>query len=140
VFEQIAACRPVNREAVFLAGYSQGGYAVSMIGEQRADQIAGMVLLGSGRRHAKMYLEEAEVVKGLPIFIGAGEKDDPHHFYADVTAQLYGLLGAKVTMETWPDTNHGQGWSWYQKDPTRGEGLKSWLDDVVLSRTKSVQE
>ena len=139
VLEQIAACRPVNRRAVFLAGYSQGGYAISMIGEQRVDRIAGMVLLGSGRRHAKMYLEEAEVVKGLPLFFGAGENDKTHYYLAKVSAQLYALLGAEVTMETWPDTNHGEGWAWYQKDPQRGVNLKSWLDDVVARRSQAGQ-
>lgn len=139
VLEQIAACRPVNRRAVFLAGYSQGGYAISMIGEQRVNRIAGMVLLGSGRRHAKMYLEEAEVVKGLPMFFGAGENDERHYYSAKVSAQLYALLGAEVTMETWPDTNHGQGWAWYQKDPRRGVDLKSWLDDVVARRSQAGQ-
>ncbi len=139
VLEQIAACRPVNRRAVFLAGYSQGGYAISMIGEQRVDQIAGMVLLGSGRRHAKMYLKEAEVVKGLPMFFGAGENDEPHYDSARVSAQLYALLGAEVAMEIWPDTNHGQGWGWYQKDPRRGAGLKSWLDEIVARHTQAGQ-
>ena len=129
--EDLSACRPVNRHAVFLAGYSQGGYAVSMIAEKRTDQIAGMILLGSARRQAKMYLEEAEVVKGLPVFIGAGANDEPHYHWARVSSQLYALLGAQVTMETWPDTNHGQGWSWYQTDPQRGAALKAWMDAVV---------
>lgn len=129
--ELIAACRPVNRRAVFLAGYSQGGYAISMIGEQRVDTIAGMVFLGSGRRHAKMYLEDAGAVEGMPIFFGVGENDEPHHHYAKTSAQLYALMGAEVSMETWPDTNHGQGWGWYVKDPTRGTGLKAWMDNVV---------
>ena len=129
--EKVAACRPVNRKAVFLAGYSQGGYAISMIGEQRVASIAGMVFLGSGRRHAKMYMEEAEAVKGLPMFFGAGENDDPHFHYAVTSAQLYSLMGAEVSMESWPETNHGAGWSWYIEYPARGAGLKDWLDKIV---------
>lgn len=135
--EDIASCRPVNRDAVFLAGYSQGGYAVSMIAEQRAAQIAGMILLGSARRHAKMYLEEAGVVKGLPVFIGAGADDEPHYHWAKVSSQLYALLGAEVSMETWPETDHGEGWSWYQEDPQRAAGLKAWMDAVVARETRA---
>lgn len=137
LLEDLATCRPVNRNAVFLAGYSQGGYAVSMIVEQRVDQIAGMILLGSARRQAKMYLEEAKVVRGLPIFIGAGAEDEPHYHWARVSSQLYALLGAEVSMETWPDTNHGQGWSWYQNDPQRGTGLKAWMDAIVAQSVQA---
>lgn len=137
VLDELASCRPINRRAVFLAGYSQGGYAVSMIAEQRSNQIAGMILLGSARRHAKMYLEEAKQLKGLPIFIGAGELDEPHYYWATVTAQLYTLLGAEVSMETWPGTNHGQGWGWYQQDPQRRAGLKDWLDEVVAKNAQA---
>ena len=50
ILDDVAACRPLNMNAFFLAGYSQGGYAVSMLGEQRIDEVAGLVLLGSGRR------------------------------------------------------------------------------------------
>ena len=116
---------------MILAGYSQGGYAISMIGERRIDQIAGMVLLGSGRRLATMYLPEEDAIKGWPIFFGAGDKDERHFPIAQDSAKLYALLGAEVSMETWPETNHGQGWSWYQKDSKRGAGLKAWLDQVV---------
>ena len=59
-----------------------------MIGEQRVASIAGMVFLGSGRRHAKMYMEEAEAVKGVPMFFGARENDAPHLVYAVTRAQL----------------------------------------------------
>jgi poly(3-hydroxybutyrate) depolymerase len=137
IIDDISACRPVNRRAVFLAGYSQGGYAASMIVEQRAEQVAGMILLGSARRHAKMYMDEAEAVEGLPIFIGAGENDVPHYHYAKTSARLYALMGATVSMETWPDTNHGQGWGWYVKDPARGAGLKAWMDSVVAGRLQA---
>jgi pimeloyl-ACP methyl ester carboxylesterase len=140
VLGEISKCRPVNLNTVFLAGYSQGGYAISMIGEQRLDRVAGLILLGSGRRWAKMYLPDENEIKGWPIFIGAGDKDERHFPIAKDSALLYAVLGAEVSMETWPDTDHIQGWGWYQKDPQRGVGLKAWLDDIVSRRTASTPE
>lgn len=137
VLEDVGACRPLNMNAFFLAGYSQGGYAVSMLGEQRIDEVAGLILLGSGRRLAKMYLPKETEVAGWPVFVGAGDKDERHFPIADNSAKLYALLGAEVSMETWPDIDHFQGWSWYQQDPARGAGLKSWLDAIVARRVAS---
>lgn len=138
ILDDVAKCRPLNMNAFFLAGYSQGGYAVSMLGEQRIDQVAGLVLLGSGRRLAKMYLPDESEIGGWPIFVGVGENDERHFPIADNSAKLYALLGAEVSMETWPGTDHFQGWTWYQKDPERAAGLKSWLDGVVARRMAAV--
>ncbi|NNE06719.1 MAG: hypothetical protein HKN15_13440 [Xanthomonadales bacterium] len=135
--EDVAACRSINQDVVFLAGYSQGGYAISMLGEQRIDEVAGLVLLGSGRRLAKMYLPDENQISDWPIFVGVGENDQRHFPIADNSAKLYALLGAEVSMETWPDTDHFQGWAWYQKDPQRGAGLKAWLDNVVARRMRA---
>ncbi|MDX1460511.1 MAG: hypothetical protein R3348_05590 [Xanthomonadales bacterium] len=137
VLDKLAACAPVNRDVLFLAGYSQGGYAVSMLGEQRIEGFAGIVLLGSGRRLAKMYLPENGELEGWPVFVGAGDRDERHYPIANNSAQLYALLGARVSMETWPGVDHIQGWSWYQGDPDRGAGLKAWLDEVARQRSGS---
>ena len=136
LLKELSACCPVNREIVILAGYSQGGYAISLIGEQVLDEIAGMIFLGSGRTLGKLRLPEAEDIEGLPFFVAAGENDSAHLETAETTALLYALLGAKVSMERWPDTDHIQGWSWYQNDPARAANLRLWLSQVAHGEEK----
>ena len=140
LLNELSVCRPLNREAVILAGYSQGGYAISLIGEQVLDDIAAMVFLGSGRALGKLRLPQAEEFEGLPIFVAAGENDSAHLETANTTALLYALLGAKVSMERWPATDHVQGWSWYQNDPARAASLRLWLSQVVHGEEKVLAE
>lgn len=137
VLDAVSDCRPLNLDALFLAGYSQGGYAISMIGEQGIDRFAGMILLGSGRRLAKMYLPDEREIKGWPVFVAAGDRDERHFPIARDTARLYALLGAEVSLEVWPGVDHIQGWSWYQDDPQRGAGLRQWLAQIVSRRVSS---
>lgn len=131
LLDDIDNCVPIDREKVILAGYSQGGYAVSLIGERVAKTLAGMMILGAGRSSGGEGLPDEGALRGMPIFIAAGEEDYPHGESAEASARVYALLDAQVSLERWPGTNHIEGWSWYQGNVARTAGVRSWLNDVL---------
>jgi len=136
VLDDLEACVPVDRDMVLLAGYSQGGYAATLIGERMLDQLAGLVILGAGRADRAKNLPEKQALAGFPMFIAAGEDDREYGAAAEATAQLYAYLGAHVSMERWPQTDHFEGWRWYQESDLRVAGIRQWLNTVPRARQK----
>ena len=49
ILELVKTCLSINRDALFIGGYSQGGYASANLGERMLDEVAGIILLGAGR-------------------------------------------------------------------------------------------
>lgn len=96
----------IAHDYIFMAGYSQGGYSTTVLGEQMLDQLAGRLVLGAGRRDMHRYPPPAELIRGHPVFYGAGELDQPHYPRAKQAAQFYRKLGADVTFEGWPNETH----------------------------------
>ncbi|HEX6927807.1 MAG TPA: hypothetical protein VF267_01060 [Gammaproteobacteria bacterium] len=131
VLGKLERCVTIDRNRILLGGYSQGGYAITMIGERVVDEIAGMIVLGAGRSQGKHNLPAENGLAGKRIFVAAGADDHAHGENALATARLYAFLGAKVSMETWPETDHGEGWRWYQESPSRTAGLRQWLNEVL---------
>ena len=131
VVRHLEACVPIDRAALVLAGYSQGGYAVTLLGEQMLDRIAGMIVLGAGRADRTDNLPDDNAIAGLPMFFAAGADDKAYGAAADASARLYARLGARVSLERWPQTDHVEGWQWYQEDEARTIGLRNWLNDAL---------
>ena len=96
----------VAKEYIFMGGYSQGGYSTTVLGEQLLDRLAGRLVLGAGRRDVDMNPPPAELIRGHPIFYGAGELDDPHYQRAKRASGFYTEWGADVTFEGWENETH----------------------------------
>ncbi len=109
----------VAKEYIFMGGYSQGGYSTTVLGEQLLDRLAGRIVLGAGRRDVDMNPPPAELIRGHPVFYGAGELDDPHYPRAKRAAQLYTEWGADVTFEGWENETHSLSPQWSTKTKMR---------------------
>lgn len=96
----------IDPHMAFMGGFSQGGYSTSYLGEQLLDNLAGLVILGAGRNQSTGNPPSAKLIRGKPIFIGAGANDKRHCESAQKAATFYRRLGAKVTFEKWPDVGH----------------------------------
>ena len=112
----------VAKEYIFMGGYSQGGYSTTVLGEQLLDRLAGRIVLGAGRRDVDMNPPPAELIRGHPVFYGAGELDDPHYQRAKRAAQLYTEWGADVTFEGWENETHSLSPQWSTKTK-----MREWL-------------
>lgn len=120
--ELVSARVNVAKEYIFMGGYSQGGYSTTVLGEQLLDRLAGRLVLGAGRRDVDMNPPPAELIRGHPVFYGAGELDDPHYPRAKRAVQLYTEWGADVTFEGWPDETHSLSPQWITKTK-----MREWL-------------
>ena len=116
----VSARLNIARDYIFMGGYSQGGYSTTVLGEQLLEQLAGFLILGAGRRDVDMNPPPTELIRGHPVFYGAGELDDPHYQRAKRAAQLYTEWGADVTFEGWPDETHSLSPKWLTKTKMRG--------------------
>ena len=112
----------VAKEYIFMGGYSQGGYSTTVLGEQLLDRLAGRLVLGAGRRDVDMNPPPAELIRGHPVFYGAGELDDPHYLRAKRASQLYTEWGADVTFEGWENETHSLSSKWLTKTK-----MREWL-------------
>ncbi len=117
----------IDRSRVFMAGYSQGGYSTANLGETMLSDLLGLIILGAGRGWGSAQAPRQGLISDKPVFIGAGQDDDPHGMRAQLAAMDYHRWGADITLEIWPDTDHMMGWRWYQDDPARGVRLLEWL-------------
>lgn len=109
----------IDPKAAFMGGFSQGGYSTTVLGEVLLDRLAGLVILGAGRSHGDHRPPPAKAIRGKPIFIGAGTKDEAHCPRARLAAEIYAGWGAKVTHEEWDGLGHTAN--------ARSEKLLRWL-------------
>ena len=117
---------------IFMGGYSQGGYSTTVLGEQLLDRLAGNIILGAGRRDMDRNPPPDELIRGHPIFLGAGELDDPHYPRAKRVAQHYKEWGADVTFEGWPDETYQLSPKWLTKTK-----MREWL--IAYGPAKQVE-
>ena len=130
--ELISTRLNVAKEYIFMGGYSQGGYSTTVLGEQLLDRLAGRIVLGAGRRDVDMNPPPAELIRGHPVFYGAGELDDPHYARAKRAAQLYTEWGADVTFEGWENETHSLSSKWLTKTK-----MREWL--IAYGPVKQVE-
>ena len=112
----------IDRDYIFMGGYSQGGYSTTVLGEQLLDGLAGNLVLGAGRCYVDMNPPPAELIRGHPFFYGVGELDDPHYPRAKRALQFYTECGAEVTFEGWKDETHKLSPQWMTKTK-----MREWL-------------
>lgn len=124
----------IANDYIFMAGYSQGGYSTTVLGEQMLDQLAGRLVLGAGRRDMHRYPPPAELIRGHPVFYGAGELDIPHYPRAKQAAAFYKKLGADVTFEGWQDEKHQLSQEWWNMGKTK---MREWL--IAYGPAKQVE-
>jgi predicted esterase len=93
----------VDTQMIFIGGFSQGGYTTSVIAPKLAPQLAGFLVLGAGQGQSGA---GKAVMRGKPIFVGAGENDDDHLPSAFKAAESYKRMGASVTFEEWKGIGH----------------------------------
>ena len=105
----------VDRDYIFMGGYSQGGYSTTVLGEQLLNRLAGNLVLGAGRCYVDMNPPPTELIRGHPFFYGVGELDDPHYPRAKRALQFYTECGADVTFEGWEDERHKLSPQWMTK-------------------------
>ena len=122
VMALVSARLNIATDYIFMGGYSQGGYSTTVLGEQMLEQLAGFLILGAGRRNADTEPPPAELIRGYPIFYGAGELDDPHYPRAKRASGFYKEWGADVTFEGWPDETHTLSPKWLTKTK-----MREWL-------------
>ena len=118
----ISARLNIATDYIFMGGYSQGGYSTTVLGEQLLEQLTGFLILGAGRRDVDMNPPPVELIRGHPIFYGAGELDDPHYPRAKRAAQLYAAWEADVTFEGWENETHSLSPQWIAKTK-----MREWL-------------
>ena len=112
----------IAKDYIFMGGYSQGGYSTTVLGEQLLEQLAGFLILGAGRRDVDTNPPPAELIRGHPIFYGAGELDDPHYPRAKRASGFYKAWGADVTFEGWENETHSLSPQWSTKTK-----MREWL-------------
>jgi predicted esterase len=106
----------IDQKRQYIGGFSQGGWETAHFAEKAPKAFAGMILLGSGRRSDVANPD----VQGMPIFIGAGEKDD-NLASAQNAASFYRDHGANVTMEEFKGVGHTV--------DLKDAALKKWLQE-----------
>ncbi len=105
-FKLIEARIRVDRASLFMGGFSQGGYSTTVLGEQLLERFAGLVMLGAGRTYGDRLPPAPKLIRGKPVFIGVGAKDDVHAPRARAAVDHYKGFGADVTFEEWPEVGH----------------------------------
>ena len=122
VMALVSARLNIATDYIFMGGYSQGGYSTTVLGEQLLERLAGFLILGAGRRNVDVEPPPAELIRGYPIFFGAGELDDPHYPRAKRAAGFYTEWGADVTFEGWENETHSLSPKWLTKTK-----MRKWL-------------
>ena len=105
----------VDPKLVFMGGFSQGGWSTSSFSNLYIDQLAGLVILGAGGQPGD---KSAKAIKGKPVFVGVGEKDD-FNKNAQGARDAYKAKGAEVVFEEFPGLGHSV--------DTNDKALKAWL-------------
>ncbi len=105
----------VNPKLMFMGGFSQGGWSTSSFSNLCIDQLAGLIIMGSGGTPGD---KAAPLLKGKPVFIGIGEQD-PANASAKGSRDAYTARNALVTFEEFKGLAHAV--------DTKDKPLKDWL-------------
>ncbi len=132
VVKLVSARLNIAMDYIFMGGYSQGGYSTTVLGEQLLEQLAGFLILGAGRRNVDMNPPPTELIRGHPIFYGAGEQDDPHYPRAKRASGFYTEWEADVTFEGWENETHSLSPKWLTKTK-----MREWL--IAYGPAKQVE-
>ncbi len=110
----------IDRKRVVMGGFSQGGYQTSVLGEAMLAELNGLAILGAGRTFTEgHHPPDARLIRGKPVFLGAGANDDRHRKNAEKSLSHYRRWGAAVELEIWPGIGH--------QAKTDSQKLRYWL-------------
>ena len=112
----------IDEKQLFVTGMSKGGWHTSAVLESSPKVWAGAVILAAGRSYNVDLItnqNNKKLLRGKPIYIGAGEKDG-NLDAARKAALYYERLGAKVTLEVYEGAEHSF-------DHTAPKKLYDWL-------------
>jgi predicted esterase len=93
----------VDRSQFILAGFGKGGAYASQVSGAMMEAFAGVVILGSGMNGT---VANTTAIKGKPVFIGVGEKDDDNLPAAKSAVDFYTKQGASVVYEVFKGAGH----------------------------------
>jgi len=102
---RVASRLAVDREQLFVGGFSMGGWMASSMAEACPELWAGIAILGAGRQKFDLPLQNPRILRNKPIYIGVGEKD-PNYPAAQKGADFYRKVGAVVTFEKYDGLAH----------------------------------
>jgi predicted esterase/ribosomal protein L15E len=105
----------INPKLIFMGGFSQGGWSTSKFGNLYADQLAGLIITGSGGSPNE---KAAAALKGKPVFVGIGETDEANKS-ARSARDAYTAKGADVTFQEFKGLAHSV--------DVKDQALKDWL-------------
>ncbi|MDA1192107.1 MAG: hypothetical protein O3A46_10560 [Candidatus Poribacteria bacterium] len=105
-YEVVSSRYAVDENAVFMGGFSQGGYSTTVLGERLLKRLKGLVILGAGRAFVDWNKPPVREINRKPVFFGVGDQDDPHYQRAQQAAEVYRHWGADVTFDVWEGYGH----------------------------------
>ena len=108
----------IDEKQLFLGGFSKGGFYSSIILCAAPRTWAGALILGGGRSKGSKKAKQPSALRGKPIFIGCGSKDE-HMKYARSANTYFGSVKANVTFEAWSGMGHSCN--------SQSEKLRQWL-------------
>lgn len=106
----------LDKQRLFIGGFSKGGWHASQLVERTSELWAGAVILGAGRSASP----DASGMKNKLVFIGIGELDGEHQAAA-AAADFYRRIGARVTFASFAGVAHSV--------DVDDVALKVWLAD-----------
>lgn len=115
----LTANATVDDQRIFLAGISKGGWMTASLGERELSRLAGLVIILSGRIPYAGQQDLANLLRGKPIYLGAGEAD-PNLIPALQAREYYRRNGANVTFEMFDGVGHAM--------PEKADRLTAWLE------------
>lgn len=115
--DRLAAETKLDPTRVYVAGFSKGGWLAGIM-LAHEPSLAGGCVLGAGWIHHQ-HTAPKKITAPLYVYIGVGRFDG--NFPASLRAsQEFTKLGARVTLDVWPDLGHA-------KPKGGSEGLRQWL-------------
>jgi predicted esterase len=96
----------IDKKRLFLTGFSKGGWLSADLIEQNAKPWAGAAIIAAGRRQIlPPPADGRSLLRGKPIYIGAGEKDE-NMPAAKKAREFFRRRGADVTFEEYKGLGH----------------------------------
>lgn len=121
----------IDTKRIYLTGISKGGWQTAELGDREAANIAGMVILLAGRHPVANVGSPPATVRGMPIFVGAGEDDA--NLVAALRAKLaYGKVGGHVTLDVFEWLGH--------RVPDVIPKLTAWFETQTVVRNRAVSD
>ncbi len=122
MFETLSKRLSIDTSKMYVGGFSKGGWYACGFINCRPEQFAGAVILAAGKQNAAKH---EPAMRGKPIFIACGDKDNKYLGHARNVADYFRSLSANVEYQQWPGVGHTMG---------NHDKLGQWLRGQFLNR------